>query len=123
MLARVAELGITLEVCPTSNVSLGVYPDAASVPLRVLLDADARVALGADDPLLFGARLAEQYELARTAHAMSDAELAALARMSVEASVAPVEVKARLIDGIAAWLAQPAKDRSETPTPPSVSAP
>ena len=123
VLARVAERGITLEVCPTSNVSLGVYPDAASVPLSVLLDAGARVALGADDPLLFGARLAAQYELARTAHAMSDADLAALARMSVEASVAPVEVKARMISGIAAWLAQPAKDRSETPTPPSVSAP
>ena len=44
------------------NVALGVYAEAADVPLRRLLDAGAPVALGADDPLLFGSRLAAQYE-------------------------------------------------------------
>ena len=46
---------IALEVCPGSNVALGVYSALAEVPLRRLLDAGAVVALGADDPLLFGA--------------------------------------------------------------------
>ena len=41
------------------------------------------VALGADDPLLFGTRLTAQYEIARHAHGFTDAELADLARMSV----------------------------------------
>ena len=54
---------------------------------------------------------------------MTDAELAALARSSVEASLAPAETRRALLDGVAGWLAQPAGAGSETPTPPSVSAP
>ncbi len=41
------------------------------------------VALGADDPLLFGPRLTAQYEIARDAHGFTDFELADLARMAV----------------------------------------
>ena len=62
LLARLVDAEVALEVCPASNVSLGVYRSAEEVPLRQLYDAGARIALGADDPLLFGSRLAEQYE-------------------------------------------------------------
>ena len=58
----VAESGVALEVCPGSNVALGVYATAAEVPLREIVDAGIPVALGADDPLLFGSRLVAQYE-------------------------------------------------------------
>lgn len=105
VLRRVVEEQVTLEVCPTSNVALGVYPSLAEVPLRRLLDAGARVALGADDPLLFGSRLAEQYQSARTDQNLDDDALARLARGSVEGSFAPPEVKRHLLAGIDAWLA------------------
>ena len=49
--------GTTLEVCPASNVALGVAAEPADVPLRALLRRACPVALGADDPLLFGPRL------------------------------------------------------------------
>ena len=105
LLERIADRGVTLEVCPASNVSLGVAPTAADVPLRTLYEAGARLALGADDPLLFGSRLVRQYELARTEHGFSDAELAELARQSVRGSAAPESVRSRLLAGIDAWLA------------------
>jgi len=105
---RLAGSGITLEVCPTSNVSLGVAARPADVPLRTLLDDGVPVALGADDPLLFGSRLTAQYEIARYAHGMHDAEIAELARMSVRGSAAPAATAARLLAGIDAWLAAPA---------------
>jgi adenosine deaminase len=79
---RLAADWVTCEVCPSSNV-----------------------ALGADDPLLFGTRLTAQYEIARQAHGFTDAELADLARMSVQSSAAPEPVRARLLAGIDAWLA------------------
>jgi adenosine deaminase len=85
-------------------VALGVAATPADVPLRPLLDAGIGVALGADDPLLFGQRLTAQYQLARRAHGMSDDELAELARMSVRGSAAPDAVRARLLAGIDAWL-------------------
>jgi adenosine deaminase len=111
LLERVAAARVTLEVCPSSNVALGVAATPADVPLRPLLGAGIRVALGADDPLLFGRRLTAQYELARQAHGLSDDELAELARMSVRGSVAPAEVRARMLDGIDAWLLSPAAVR------------
>jgi adenosine deaminase len=107
LLRRIAASGVTLEVCPTSNVALGVAATPQEVPLRPLLDAGVRVALGADDPLLFGPRLAAQYELARQVHGLTDGEVAELARMSVLGSAAPTEVQDKLLAGISDWLAAP----------------
>ena len=108
LVKRLAAEGITCEVCPSSNVALGVAPSPARVPLRPLFEAGVPVALGADDPLLFGPRLTAQYEIARHAHGFGDAELADLARTSVLASVAPEPLRARLLVGIDDWLAAPA---------------
>jgi adenosine deaminase len=105
LVKRLAAEDITCEVCPASNVALGVAASPADVPLRVLVEAGVPVALGADDPLLFGPRLAAQYEMARSVHGFSDAELALLARTSVQASAAPTEVRANLLAGIDAWAA------------------
>jgi adenosine deaminase len=102
---RLAEGSITCEVCPSSNVSLGVAPDEASVPVRTLVEAGVPVALGADDPLLFGRRLVRQYEIARDVHGFTPAELAELARMSIRGSAAPDDTRARLLSEIDAWLA------------------
>ena len=105
LLDRIVEAGIALEVCPVSNVALGVYSDLTSVPLPTLLAAGATVALGADDPLLFGSRLAGQYATMRAAHDLTDAQLAELGRMSIRASRAPETVKGELICEVDKWLA------------------
>lgn len=107
LLERLAADGVALEVCPASNVALGVFARPADVPLRHLFRAGVSIALGADDPLLFGSRLAAQYEYAREVHGFTDVELAELARFSVGASTAPGDVRARLLSGIDAWLAAP----------------
>jgi adenosine deaminase len=107
LLDRIVERGVALEVCPVSNVALGVYSDPVSVPLPELLAAGATVALGADDPLLFGSRLTGQYATMRAAHHLDDATLAALARCSVLASRACEQDKARWLAQIDAWLASP----------------
>jgi len=106
---RLAAARITLEVCPASNVALGVAADAAAVPLDNLLGDGVPVALGADDPLLFGSRLAAQYEIARRVHGLADDGLAELARMSVRGSVAPPDTARRLLAGIDAWLDSPGR--------------
>jgi adenosine deaminase len=108
LVKRLASQAVTLEVCPSSNVALGVAPGPGDVPLRRLFEAGVPVALGADDPLLFGSRLLVQYGIARREHGFSDADLADLARMSVQGSAAPEPVRSRLLAGIDAWLAAPA---------------
>jgi len=107
LLERIVSSGVALEVCPVSNVALGVYSDLTSVPLPELLDAGATVALGADDPLLFGSRLEGQYATMRAAHELTDDQLAELARMSFRASCAPDDVKKLALADIDAWLSEP----------------
>lgn len=104
VLARVADAGVALEVCPASNVALGVYGAIEEVPVRALVAAGIDVALGADDPLLFGSRLGEQYALLRAAQGFSDVELAELARMSIRRSAAPADLRASALAGVDAWL-------------------
>ncbi len=105
LLERVAEAGVALEVCPVSNVALGVYSDLTSVPLPELMAGGATIALGADDPLLFGSQLEGQYATMRAAHMLTDQQLAELARMSFRASRAPSDVLASAVADIDAWLA------------------
>lgn len=110
LLERVVAGGVALEVCPTSNVSLGVYATPEQVPLRALVDAGAQVALGADDPLIFGPRLLDQYVLAREVHHFTDGELADLARSSIRASRAGVSSRRTMLDAVDDWLARPDPD-------------
>jgi adenosine deaminase len=97
-------------------VALGVAAAPRDVPLRTLVDAGVPVALGADDPLLFGRRLTAQYEIARDAHGFTDPELAGLARASVHASAAPAEVRAHLQAAITAWETQLTKNATWSPS-------
>ena len=117
VLEHVVAGGVALEVCPTSNVSLGVYPELDRVPLRRLVSAGATVALGADDPLLFGPRLAAQYRSAREDHGFDDEGLAGLAKSSISASRAPAEVKRALHAEVEEWLAGSSHEEAPEPLP------
>lgn len=107
LLKRMIDRGITFEVCPSSNVQLGVYKEHDDVPLRQLVEAGADVALGADDPLLFLSRLTDQYVTAREVHGFDDAALARLAKSSLQASFAPEADKAQWLAEVDDWLLKP----------------
>jgi adenosine deaminase len=103
-MARLADRQICCEICPMSNVGLGVADSPEDVPLRRLFDAGVPIALGADDPLLFGSRLLPQYELARSVYGFRDAEIAEMARQSIRSSAAPESLKKELLGEIDQWL-------------------
>ncbi|MEU4542404.1 adenosine deaminase [Nonomuraea dietziae] len=110
LMERLADRQICCEVCPTSNVGLGVVAGPEDVPLRRLFDAGVPIALGADDPLLFGARLLPQYELARDLYGFDDRALAELARQSIRSSAAPESVRKELMKGVDDWLTSPSAE-------------
>jgi adenosine deaminase len=105
VLDLIAGAGVALEVCPLSNVALGVYGSPEEVPLRAVVSRGIPVALGADDPLLFGSRLDAQYAAVRDTLGFTDAELADLARSSLRASRAPADVLKPALADVEAWLA------------------
>ncbi|MDR1355249.1 MAG: adenosine deaminase [Propionibacteriaceae bacterium] len=107
---------VAFEVCPTSNVQLGIYPRLNAVPLQALLSAGAQIALGADDPLLFHARLNAQYQAAQQDMGCNLAQLAELAASSIRVSFAPDSDKARWLSEVAFWrTAQLASSQSSPP--------
>jgi adenosine deaminase len=105
LVRRLADSDVCLDVCPTSNVLLSVVPDIASHPLPALLDAGVRCSLNADDPLLFGPNLLEEYELCRSALRLDDGALAQVATSSIDASAAPDDTKRTTRAAVARWLA------------------
>jgi adenosine deaminase len=104
VMAMLADRGIACEVCPASNVALGVAAGPEAVPLRALETAGVPVVLAADDPLLFGGSLLDQYAVARDHHSYQRADLARLARASVSHSTMPAEISASALADIDAWL-------------------
>lgn len=105
LVERIAEAGICLDVCPTSNLLLSIVPDLASHPLPRLLEAGVRCSINGDDPLLFGPGLLDEYVLCREELGCTDAQLADIARASIECGGCPDDVRVEALAGIDAWLA------------------
>ena len=99
LVKRLADSDIVLDVCPTSNLLLSVYPSLAEHPLPRLLEAGIQCSLNGDDPLLFGPGLLEEYELARSEMGLDDAALA-VDRAGVDRRIG----RARRAQGVGAAL-------------------
>ena len=97
LVKRLADLGTVLEVCPGSNISLKVFPDFDSHPLRRFVEAGVRVTLNSDDPPFFHTSLAREYEIASTIMGFSDAEIDAMTRTAVEAAFVDEATRAALM--------------------------
>ena len=106
LVAEVRERAIPLEVCPSSNVALGLVESLPAHPLPALRDAGLVVTLNTDIPAIAATSLTEEYRRVRDAFGYTDAVLAELALAGVDASFAPTGTRTRLRREIAAWLAR-----------------
>jgi adenosine deaminase len=97
LVEELARRRITLEVCPTSNVALGVFATYGDHPFPALRDAGIPLTLGSDDPPYFGASVGGEYAVAREHFGLGDAELVAITRNAVEASFAEPELRSKLL--------------------------
>jgi adenosine deaminase len=98
LVAELADRGIVLEVCPTSNVATGVYPSYADHPLGALRDAGVRITLASDDPPYFGASIAGEYVVAQERFGFEEKELVEVTRVAVAAAFAQSALKASLLE-------------------------
>jgi adenosine deaminase len=103
MVALLAERGIPLGVCPTSNIALAVYPSMDAHPLDRLRRAGVRVSINTDDPSLLGTNLPREYEIATASYGWTEAVLRDVARTSIEASFARPDIKEKLRGNLRAW--------------------
>jgi adenosine deaminase len=92
-----AEHQIPLNVCPRSNLTLGVYPDLAHHPLARLRESGVIVTVNTDDPAPIGTRLEQEWSLCADNYGWDFSDMISLARASIESSFATPEFKSELL--------------------------
>lgn len=96
LMAELRDRGIPLEVCPTSNLALGVATSLATHPLPALQAAGIRLSLASDDPPLFGTSLLDEYLRCAAAFGWTRAQVLAIADAAIEHSFMPPSLAASL---------------------------
>lgn len=100
LVARLAAKGMTLTVCPLSNLKLCVVGDLAAHPLDRMLAAGLKATVNSDDPAYFGGYVADNYRAVAEARGLSRADLVQLARNSFTGSFLPPDAVARHLAAI-----------------------
>lgn len=97
LLSRLAESGVTLELCPTSNLNTRVFERIEDYPLRKLLDAGVRVTLNTDNTSVSNTTLAREYQLIADTFSLTEGEIRQFAISSLKAAFLDDEEKERLL--------------------------
>lgn len=84
VMRALANAGVRLNLCPTSNVKLGRVSRLKDHPIRVLFDAGVNVTVNTDDPLIFGCTLSGEFLARYEAGAMTAQELDVIRRRALE---------------------------------------
>jgi adenosine deaminase len=100
LVERLAAEGIVLELCPSSNVALKLYPDVAHHPFRRLMEAGVRVTINSDDPPYFHTSLGGEYEALARDQGLDDAALRTATRTAIEAAFVDEATRARLLERV-----------------------
>ena len=103
LVAHLAETGIPLEVCPSSNIATRAVSAIEEHPIVAFRDAGVTVTVNSDDPPMFGTSLNREYEIAADLLGLDEAGVAELARTAVRASFAVEPMKATLMAEIVAY--------------------
>ncbi len=96
LIERIVDSAITLEVCPGSNLALGLYPDPDAHPLNALRDAGCKITLGSDDPPFFRTSIGHEYSRAKSDFGWTDEDLLQITRTAIDAAFVDEEAKNKL---------------------------
>ena len=105
LVERLVRDGMTLTVCPLSNLKLCVVSDLVDHPIDAMLAKGLKATVNSDDPAYFGGYVADNYRAVVTARGLGKTELATLARNSFAGSFLPPEAIAAHIARVDAFVA------------------
>ncbi|MFF3496847.1 adenosine deaminase [Streptomyces sp. NPDC002795] len=100
LLAHLAEHGIPLEVCPTSNIATRAVRTLEEHPLKQFVDAGVTVTINSDDPPMFSTDLNTEYAVAARLLDLDERGVAELAKNAVRESFLDEAGKARIVTEI-----------------------
>ena len=91
-----AERGTVLEVCPGSNIALGLWPDWSAHPIARLADAGVRVTVSTDDPPFFHTTMKNEYDRLADAFGWGEKEFTQINEWAAEAAFCDPKTRDRL---------------------------
>jgi adenosine deaminase len=94
---RIAREGVVLELCPGSNVALGVFADWSAHPFEAMREAGVRVTLNSDDPPHFHSSIGHEYEMAARTWGYDPSQLRAFTRTALEAAFVDAPTREKLL--------------------------
>ncbi len=83
---EIAETGIVLELCPGSNVALGLYPSFRAHPIHRLRERGVKVTVSTDDPPFFHTTMAREYRMLAEAFDWDEGVFDEIAKTSAKAA-------------------------------------
>lgn len=96
-MAMVKDKGIALEVCPTSNIFLGLFKNMADHPLPKFYEAGIKISINSDDPPFMSTTLAQEYQRVQEAYQYSDETMNKITTMAIEAAFVDEKTKKELL--------------------------
>ena len=100
LIEKIVSEGITLELCPTSNLHTCMFPCIEEYPLRKLMEAGVKVTINTDNMTVSNINLAKEFGKLIAAFDLTDEEIKGFARNSVAACFADEETKKVLLEKI-----------------------
>ena len=96
LVEEIAESGIVLELCPGSNVALGIFPTLRKHPIAEMYNRGVKVTVSTDDPPFFHTTMEREYLNLHAAFDWDDGVFAKIARTSLDAAFCDADTKARI---------------------------
>jgi len=105
LLARLVRDRVVLDVCPSSNVALGLYPSLEAHPVAAFWHAGVNMTISSDDPAFFHTTLTDELRHVVRLAGLSRDDVAELQRRAARHSFASPEAKDGFLGEIEAWVA------------------
>ena len=96
-MAMLKDKDIALELCPTSNIFLGLFKDMNHHPFPKFYDAGIKVSISSDDPPFMSTTLGQEYQRVQESYNYSDETMNAITRMAIESAFVDEKTKTELL--------------------------
>ena len=100
LIKELIDRGIVLEVCPGSNVALGVYPSLSHHPVHMLSEAGVEVTVSTDDPPFFHSTMTKEYQGLEQVFGWDEERFLELARTSAKAAFCDDDTRSKIVERI-----------------------
>ena len=103
LMAELGEKGAVAEVCPRSNLSLGVFDAANDIPIKAMSDAGVKITINSDDPPFFDTDIAKEYDIAKNIMGLTEKGTMTFTENALQAAFVDGGTRTSLLSRLTPW--------------------